>query len=124
MMLREVEKTLIKEHTEPLKHFAIHDTMKKILVTISPSSLRNTHFKRCTGGSKEKALANLSNDKLSDSDKCVLNGTACSWRGANLPTTSLEVGVQSIYCSNSYAQEGRLKRGGKIFTINDLNKFY
>ena len=79
MMLREVEKTLIEEHTEPLKHFAIHDTMKKILVAISPSSLRNTNFKRYTGGSKEKALANLSNGKLSDSDKYVLNGTACSW---------------------------------------------
>lgn len=115
MQLREVEKALIKEHTEPLNHFSIQDTLRKIKLAMSPSpSFNNSVFKRYSGGAKEKALEKISNGIISHGDKRVLDRIACSWCGGDLPKTSLEPGVQSQYCSYSCAQEGRLKRGGKV----------
>jgi hypothetical protein len=109
ILLREVEKKAIKEYNKPIHHLGLHETLKNILLSTPPYSEVN----RYTGGSKERAIENQSQGKMSESDKSVLDGKACCWCGGDLPKTSLEEGVESTYCSQACAEEGRLRRGGK-----------
>jgi len=68
---------------------------------------------RYSGGSKERAQENLAAGNATEADQRVLNGEACVWCGGNFPDASFRKGVESSYCSQECAEEGRLRRGGE-----------
>ena len=107
ILLREVEKKMISEYTDPIEHDKLREVLKKILLTKSSHS----EIQRYAGGSKERAIDNLNNGRETERDKLVLAGTSCSWCGQQKPSTSLKNGVVSTYCSQTCAEEGRLRRG-------------
>jgi hypothetical protein len=109
--LREIEKKTIQEWALPICHNAIKDTLRKI-VSQSMSSHQTTE--RYKGGRKERAVENMNSGNATNEDRRVLNGEACAWCGGNLSDASLRRGVESTYCSQECAEEGRLRRGGKF----------
>lgn len=87
---------------------------------MSQSSLTDDRdcYERFSGGAKERAVEKKKlGEVLSQQETDILNGIACSWCGKPKPAISLQRhksdGIQSIYCSQECAEEGRLKRGGK-----------
>lgn len=110
LMLREIEKKIIREYPTPLKHDEVNNTVKKVVRESSSTQSQE----RYSGGSKERANKNLARGQLSEVDQRVLDGKACSWCGRDLPHAALQRGVKSTYCSIACAEEGRLKRGGKV----------
>jgi len=107
--LREIEKKSIKKWALPIKPNGIKQTLCKI---VSESVQRPKTTARYAGGRKEKALENLDAGNATMEDHRVLNGMACAWCGGNLPKASFQKGVESTYCSQECAEEGRLRRGG------------
>ncbi len=110
ILLREVEKKIISEHTEPIEPFGLQEVLKKMLLAKS----NHSEVQRYAGGSKERAVENFKKGEVSERDKRILAGTSCSWCGKEKPSTALEKGVESTYCSQACAEEGKLKRGGKL----------
>jgi len=110
ILLREVEKKIVSEYIEPIEPCGLHEVLKEMLLAKSDHS----KFERYAGGSKERAIANFNLGEASEIDKLVLSGTSCSWCGKEKPSTSLHKGVDSTYCSHECAEEGRLRRGGKL----------
>jgi len=108
ILLREIEKKAIREYGIPIAYFSLHKTLKNILFTSAYS------VDRYCGGSKERSLENLSSGTLNKQDKAVLDGQACAWCGNEFLEASLRDGVKRTYCSQTCADEGRLKRGGKF----------
>jgi len=109
--LREVEKKTIQEWALPICHDVITDTLRKI---VSQSVSTHQTTERYKGGRKEQALENMNSGCATNEDRRVLNGEACAWCAGNLPDASFRRGVQSTYCSQECAEEGRLRRGGKF----------
>ena len=109
--LREVEKKTIQEWALPICHDVIKDTLRKI---VSQSMSTHQTTERYKGGRKERALENMNSGNATNEDRRVLNGEACAWCGGNLSDASLRRGVESTYCSQECAEEGRLRRGGKF----------
>lgn len=108
--LREVERKAIKEWPFPIKPNGIKETLHKI---VAKSVSKSQTTERYVGGRKEKALENLKAGNATMEDHRVLKGMACAWCGGNLPRASFQKGVESTYCSQECAEEGRLRRGGK-----------
>lgn len=116
--LREVEKKTIQEWALPICHDVIKDTLRKIL---SQSMSTHQTTERYKGGRKEQAMENMNSGNATNEDRRVLNGEACAWCGGNLSNASFRRGVESTYCSQECAEEGRLRRGGKFDILNHLS---
>ena len=108
--LREVEKKTIQEWALPIHHDVLKETLCKIVLSQSISQSHTTD--RYKGGKKEQALENLNSGNATEEDHRILNGEACAWCGDKLPDASFRRGVESTYCSQECAEEGRLRRGG------------
>jgi SWI/SNF-related matrix-associated actin-dependent regulator of chromatin subfamily A-like protein 1 len=105
--LREIEKKTLKESGQAFSAQKLRQTVAKL-----STSLTNFSTERYCGGAKERAQERLTQGVERDPDQAVLEGKACAWCAGTLPPTSLARGVQSTYCSQKCAEEGRLKRGG------------
>lgn len=117
--LREVEKKAIQE-VGAIPYDAVKDTLRKILARKASESKFSTE--RYAGGAKERAEKNVASGFGTEADEKVLNGDACAWCGGDKPNSSLRNGVESTYCSQECAEEGRLRRGGKYNTA--FSSFY
>jgi len=59
------------------------------------------------GGAKERAILNVKNNCSTATDEAILNGQACIWCSKPFLCSS-----GAHYCSQTCAEEGRLRRGG------------
>lgn len=109
LALREIEKKKIQGFESPIEANGIRQTLRIIALSECPS-VETTE--RYGGGRKEQAIENEKNGIASAEDKAILNGEACAWCGESLQSVAFRRGVQSTYCSQECAEEGRLKRGG------------
>jgi hypothetical protein len=96
----------------PIQSSSIHETLRKII----NNNLQSQSTERYVGGCYERALERSAASEASEHDKKILNGDACAWCGGDLPDVSFCEGVESTYCSQDCAEEGRLKRGGEYYT--------
>ena len=110
--LREVEKKIIRDWPHPIKCHDIKNSLRKIFIDSIPSNCQTTE--RYSGGKKEKALENLALGSATDEDRKIINGEACAWCGNELIQCSISRDVESTYCSQECAEEGRLRRGGRL----------
>lgn len=109
--LREVEKRKIQQWPHPIKCHDVKNTLRKIITNSIESQSQTTE--RYCGGRKEKALENLSLGIATDEDHQIINGESCAWCGNHLLQSSICKDVESTYCSQECAEEGRLRRGGE-----------
>lgn len=86
--------------------------LKQTVAQIMTSSVSGNCTERYTGGAKERATAKAKAGTSTALDKSVLAGTACAWCAEALPDASFAKGVESTYCSQECAEQGRLGRGG------------
>lgn len=108
--LREVEKRAIQQCPDPIKCYDVKNTLRKIFTDTIVSQSQTTE--RYCGGRKEKALKKLSLGLATDEDHRIINGESCAWCGNHLIQASICKDVESTYCSQECAEEGRLRRGG------------
>eukprot|EP00559_Dactyliosolen_fragilissimus_P005494 CAMPEP_0184872242 /NCGR_PEP_ID=MMETSP0580-20130426/41171_1 /TAXON_ID=1118495 /ORGANISM="Dactyliosolen fragilissimus" /LENGTH=1184 /DNA_ID=CAMNT_0027375001 /DNA_START=422 /DNA_END=3976 /DNA_ORIENTATION=- len=108
--LRQVEKKVIRESGKVIRSNNIKYQINEI---IQSSSFSTSSTERYAGGEKERAIDNLTKGiELSQEQRLVLDGLACAWCAKPLSDAAKCRGVQSTYCSQKCAEEGRLKRGG------------
>lgn len=100
--IREVEKKAIKESGEAIPASYLKQTVAKLLV----STVTGT-TERYLGGAKERAILNSKNNCATSVDHAVLSGQACAWCAKPFICSN-----GATYCSQSCAEEGRLRRGG------------
>ena len=109
LTLREIDKKKIQAFENPIEANGIRRTLR--IIALSECQSEET-TERYAGGRKEQAIENEKNGIASAEDKAILNGEACAWCGKSLQSVAFLRGVQSTYCSQECAEEGRLKRGG------------
>lgn len=109
LALREIEKKKIQGFESPIEASGLRQTLRMIALSECP---REGTTERYVGGRKEQAIENEKNGIASAEDIAILNGEACAWCGESLQSVAFRRGVQSTYCSQECAEEGRLKRGG------------
>jgi hypothetical protein len=107
LQLREVEKKVVRDSG---KSFAPFDLKQKVARLLASTVTQSKE--RYSGGAKERARENLQKGVATEHDKAILHGKACAWCGGNLSYVTSREGVESTYCSNSCAEQGRLMRGG------------
>eukprot|EP00557_Chaetoceros_sp_GSL56_P007692 CAMPEP_0176504824 /NCGR_PEP_ID=MMETSP0200_2-20121128/16158_1 /TAXON_ID=947934 /ORGANISM="Chaetoceros sp., Strain GSL56" /LENGTH=930 /DNA_ID=CAMNT_0017904319 /DNA_START=273 /DNA_END=3065 /DNA_ORIENTATION=+ len=108
--LREVEKRSIQQYPNPIKCHDVKNTLRKIATDSMATQFQTTE--RYCGGRKEEALKNLSLGIATDKDHRIINGESCAWCGKHLTQAAMSKDVESTYCSQECAEEGRLRRGG------------
>jgi hypothetical protein len=106
--LREVEKKALQEWSQPVSSVAVKQSISRIMT----SSVTTSCTKRYVGGAKERARAYAKAGNATSLDVSVLSGNACAWCAGPLSDASLTQGVDSTYCSQECAENGRLGRGG------------
>lgn len=107
--LRAVEKKAIKDLGIPIQSSSVHATLRKMI----KSKLHPQSTERYMGGCYERAVERSAASEANEHDEKVLSGNACAWCGGNLPDVSFCQGVESTYCSQECAEEGRIRRGGE-----------
>jgi hypothetical protein len=106
--LREVEKKALQEWNQPVSSVTLKQSVSRLMT----SSMTTSCKERYIGGAKERARANAKAGIATSLDISVLSGTACAWCAGPLSDASLAQGVDSTYCSQECAENGRLGRGG------------
>lgn len=86
--------------------------LKQTVAQIMVSSTSSNCTERYAGGAKERATTNAKAGTATALDNSVLSGTACAWCADALPDATFAKGVDSTYCSQECAEQGRLGRGG------------
>jgi hypothetical protein len=106
MLLREVEKKLLKETG---RAYSGVNLRQEVLRLMPKSSTTTTE--RYLGGAKERARERIEMGTGDDNDMAILEGKCCAYCGGDLSAASRLPGVSSTYCSRECADQGRLKRG-------------
>jgi len=116
LRLREIEKKAIKESCRSFPCGGLAHSAAKILSAVSQSNCQQG-TERYSGGAKERALKKRDDgDPLNEQDVSVLDGTGCAWCGEQLSRAHKR--AKSVYCNQSCAEEGRLRRGGRFASKN------
>ena len=107
MLLREVEKKLLKE-TGSI--YSGMNLKQQVLRQMPEPSATTT--KRYSWGAKERARERVELGTGDDTDMAILvGGKCCAYCGGDLSSASRLPGVSSTYCSRECADQGQLKRG-------------
>ncbi len=106
MLLREVEKKLLKESGNLFSGTHLRQQVLQLI----PKSCENT-TERYLGGAKERARERVEQGIGDDADMSILEGKCCAYCGGDLSSISRLPGVSSTYCSRECVDQGRLKRG-------------
>mmetsp|Transcript_2693 Transcript_2693/g.6384 ORF Transcript_2693/g.6384 Transcript_2693/m.6384 type:complete len:232 (+) Transcript_2693:125-820(+) len=107
MLLREVEKKLLKESGSVYSGLNVRQEVLRLLPTTS-----FTTTERFLGGAKERARERVEKGIGDDNDLAILQGKYCAYCGGDLSRVSRLPGISSTYCSRECTDQGRLKRGG------------
>mmetsp|Transcript_10438 Transcript_10438/g.21657 ORF Transcript_10438/g.21657 Transcript_10438/m.21657 type:complete len:1175 (+) Transcript_10438:84-3608(+) len=113
LSLREIEKKVIKESGLSVSPVSLRQIVAKLLT----STVTGSTTDRYRGGAKERALENLKNNCATPSDEDVIHGRACAWCAKPLFCASTQI-IEATYCSQSCAEEGRIRRGGWYSSTN------
>lgn len=103
LALREIEKKRLKESGLV---FSSRDLRRQIAAQTVDERESGTTTDRYGGGAKEQALERQNAGTATSADLAVLEGKACAWCGGRIAQAG------STYCSQSCAEDGRLRRGG------------
>ena len=107
LSLRDVERKALQGNSIPVDSNNLYSVVSSCL----KSSVKGS-YNRYGRGPKQRAFDNLSNDSesLQKADIAMLEKRACSWCGNLLASSSFYNGVVSQYCSQTCAEEGRLRK--------------
>ena len=107
LRLRSVERKAVQESGRSFGHSGLAMAVARLLL---PSSTQSSSTERYVGGAKERARERQEIGTVTEMDQLVLNGKACAWCGSTL--NSHQIRGEATYCTQSCAEEGRLRRNG------------